>query len=205
MLYPFLPRCLLAIPVVLTVLGSPVGVLARPADVFIPYLDNIQSNLPPGLVMRLPTAIPLSGHSDIEESKLIVRVFPSEIPESFTVGLFICERGSHPCLLGSFSVDRNTSASAKRELERHQVKGDRVFLATGVEGYLIEGPRQNPFSAFSTMMWQQNDMIYTISFPAIERENIVLMGVSMASEQPLYHDVPLPVPSDESNDEEGIG
>jgi hypothetical protein len=39
-------------------------------------------------------------------------------------------------------------------------------------------------------MWQQNDMIYTISFPAFERENIVLMAVSMASEKPLYYLVP---------------
>jgi hypothetical protein len=54
-----------------------------------------------------------------------------------------------------------------------------------IEGYLIEGPRQNPSYQFSTIMWQQNDMIYTISFPAFERENIVLMATSMVREQPL--------------------
>jgi hypothetical protein len=34
------------------------------------------------------------------------------------------------------------------------------------------------------MMWQQNDMIYTI-IPSIERENILWMAVFMATEQPL--------------------
>jgi hypothetical protein len=34
-------------------------------------------------------------------------------------------------------------------------------------------------------MWQQNDMIYTVSFPANERENILFMAVSMAREQPI--------------------
>jgi hypothetical protein len=35
-------------------------------------------------------------------------------------------------------------------------------------------------------MWQQNDMIYTISFPAIERQNILYMALSMAREPGFY-------------------
>ncbi|HEY9711676.1 MAG TPA: hypothetical protein V6D48_25935, partial [Oculatellaceae cyanobacterium] len=83
----------------------------------------------------------------------------------------------------------------KRDLERHQAIGDRIPLTTNVKGYLIEGPRQNPSYAFSTMMWQQNGMIYTISFPAIERENIMLMAVSMAQAQPLYRLASSPISS----------
>lgn len=137
--------------------------------------------------MRLPAEMPLSGPTDIEESQLIVQVFPSETPKSFTVSLFTCERSPQPCLLGSFSVERKTAASAQQELRRHQARGDRITLAKNVEGYLIEGPHQLPPYEFSTVMWQQNDMIYTISFPAIERQNILFMAVSMALEKPLYH------------------
>ena len=173
-------------PVVLTVLTSAVGVLARPAAVFTPHLEYIQSNLPMGLAMRLPTEIPLSGHSDIEDDKLVIRVFPSETPESFTVSIFTCERSPQPCLLASFAVDSQTNASAKRDLQRHQAIGDRIPLARNIEGYLIEGPLQNPSYQFSTLMWQQNEMIYTISYPANERENILWMGTSMVREQPLY-------------------
>jgi len=184
-LYRIWRRCLVAMPLFLTIVGSAINVSARPAAVFMPHLERIQSSLPLGLAMRLPTAIPLSGHSDIEESQLVVRVFPSETPQRLTVSVFTCENGSHPCLLGSFSVERKTAASARRELERHQARGDRITLTDNVKGYLIEGPSQNPSYQFSTVMWQQNDMIYTVSFPANERENILFMAISMAREQPL--------------------
>lgn len=181
-----LRRCCVVVPVILTILGSAVGVCARPAAVFIPHLERIQRNLPPELVLRLPSSISLREPSDIDESQLIVRIFPSEIPQRFTVSLFTCESSSHPCLLGSFSVERNTNASAQQELKRHQGIGERTPLANNIDGYLIDGLLQNPFSTFSTMMWQQNDMIYTISFPAIERETILAMAVSMAQEKPIY-------------------
>jgi hypothetical protein len=42
-------------------------------------------------------------------------------------------------------------------------------------------------------MWQQNDMIHTISFPGIERQNILFMALSMAQEQPLYRAVQRPL------------
>lgn len=179
-------RFWLATPVLLAVIGSALEASARPAAVFVPHMEIIESRLPPGLVMRLPSQLPLGGHSDIEESKLVVRIFPSEIPQSFTVGVFTCDRGTHPCLVGSFAVESKMAGSAKRDLERHKAIGDRVSLGTNIEGYLLEGPRQNPSHQFSTMMWEQNDMIYTISFPAVEGDNIVWMATSMAREKPLH-------------------
>lgn len=136
---------LLAVPVLLiTVCTNAVGVLARPATVFMPHLERIQTNLPEGLVMRLPRDIPLSGHSDIEEDKLVVDIFPSDTPRSFTVSVFTCDRSPHPCFLGSFSVEKTTAASARAELDRHKTTGDRLILANKVPAYLVEGPTQNP-------------------------------------------------------------
>jgi hypothetical protein len=178
---------LLTVPVLLTVCTNAIGVLARPATVFMPHLERIQSNLPEGLVMRLPRDIPLSGHSDIEEDKLVVSIFPSDTPRSFTVSVFTCDRSSHPCLLGSFSVEKTTAASALAELDRHKTTGDRLILVNNVPAYLVEGPAQNPPLPFSTIMWQQNEMIYTISFPAHERESMLWMATSMATEKPLSH------------------
>ncbi len=177
---------LLAVPVLLTVCTSAVGVLARPATVFMPHLERIQDNLPQGLVMRLPRDIPLSGHSDIEEDKLVIGVFPSDTPQSFTVSVFTCDRSPQPCLLGSFSVEKKTNESAEAELSRHKTKGDRISVANNVPAYLVEGPKQNPPLQFSTLMWQQNEMIYTISFPANERASMLWMATSMATEKPLY-------------------
>lgn len=186
MFYQSLRHYWLIILTTLAVLGSTWEVSARPIATSVLGLERIQSSVPVGLVMRLPREILLSELSDIEESKLIVRVFPSETPPSFTVSVFTCQANPYPCLLGSFSVDRSTSPSAKRELERHQTLGDRITLMPNIEGYLIEGPLQNPSYVFSTVMWRQNDMIYTISFPGIERQNILLMAASMARGKPIY-------------------
>lgn len=136
--------------------------------------------------MRLPSEVSIIGHSDIDESKLVVRIFPSQTPESFTLSLFTCERSAYPCLLGSFSVQRTTSVSAKRELDRHQAKGESLALVSDIQGYLLEGPSQNPPHQFTTLMWQQNDMIYTISFPASQGTSIQRMAISMAQGQLLY-------------------
>lgn len=177
----------LAVSVTLAISGSAVGSWARPATPFLPHLERIRTALPEGLVMRLPTKISLRGPSDIDESKLVVRVFPSETPVRFTVSLFTCEQSVHPCLLGSFSVDKATTASAQRDLQRHQTQGAPITLIDDVDvkGYLLEGPRQTPSYGFSTLMWQQEGMIYTISFPAIERETILSMAISMARGQTL--------------------
>ncbi|HBB34312.1 MAG TPA: hypothetical protein DC064_21595 [Cyanobacteria bacterium UBA9273] len=181
-------------PAILTLLSSTVDVSARPAAVFVPYLEEIQSNLPPGLVMRLPDEVQLGSHLEVNENQLVVRVLPSETPPSLTVSLFTCDRNPHPCLLGSFSVYRKTNPSAQREFQRHKTLGDRITLAPNLAGYLVEGPQQKPSYPFSSVMWQQNDMIYTIGFPAIERQNILLMALSMAQSQPLYRRVAPTVP-----------
>jgi hypothetical protein len=57
-----------------------------------------------------------------------------------------------------------------------------VTLASGVRGYLREGKRLKPASEFSSLMWQQDSMIYTLSFLAAERDNIITMGRSMAAQ-----------------------
>ncbi len=178
----------------LIVLNNPSIVLARPASVFTSHLEEIQSNLPVGLAIRLPAELRMGKLLDIDESRLILRVFPSETPVSFTVSLFTCSRGSFPCLLGSFSANSKTNVSAKLELQKYKEKGDRITLAPNVEGYLLEGPEQNPAYPFSAVMWEQNNIIYTINFPAIERQNILFMALSMAQEQPLYRRVNRPIP-----------
>lgn len=173
-------------PVIFTLVSSSMRASALPAAVFIPHMEDIQRNLPVGLAMRLPEQILFSEPSDIQEEQLVVRFFPSTNPQSFTVSLFTCRRSPQPCLLGSFAVDRSTSVSAQRELKRHQALGDYLTLEKNIKGYLLEGPEQNPYSAFSTFMWQQNGMIYSLSFPASERQNILHMAVSMAQERPFY-------------------
>ncbi|MEQ8466787.1 hypothetical protein [Coleofasciculus sp. E1-EBD-02] len=186
MFYRIWQRCFWGVSLFLGVFSLAVAVAAQPAPVFIPFMGRIQKNLPVGLAMRLPTELRVNDLLDIDPNQLIVRVFPSEAPPSYMVSLFTCDRSPNSCLLGSFSVHPKQSASARRDLQRHETLGDRITLTPTVAGYLIEGPQQNPSYPFSTVMWQQNEMIYTISFPAIERQNILYMALSMAREQGFY-------------------
>jgi len=176
----------LSVSVVLASLTIPLNASARPANVFLSQLDRIQQNIPSGLIMRLPSDIKLIGASDIDESQLNVYLTPSKSPLRYTVSLFTCERSIYPCLLGSFSVEDATSANARLELQRHQKTGDRVTLSPYAQGYLIEGLTQSPYSPFSTLVWQQGDMIYSISYPANERPSLISMGISMANNRPMY-------------------
>ncbi|MBD1928210.1 hypothetical protein H6F74_18440 [Trichocoleus sp. FACHB-90] len=184
---------ILAIAGIVVVASGNKPVQARPAEIFTPHLQEIQSNLPLGLVMRLPSQIQLSGFPDIDFSKLIVRVFPSETPAGLTVSLFTCISGPQPCLLGSFSVARNTSPNAIRDLEKHKATGDRITLKPNIKGYLLEGSKQKPAYEFSSVMWQQDNLIYRVSLPQTERLSMLFMAYSMANEAPLRRVVSPPI------------
>ncbi|MBD1839679.1 MULTISPECIES: hypothetical protein [unclassified Coleofasciculus] len=201
MRYQFLRVKNLFLSVVLAVAGTVVirasenvPVQARPAPVFTRHLETIQSSVPPGLIMRLPSQILLSGPTDVDPSELIVRVFPSETPLAYTVSLFTCYSNPQPCLVGSFSVEKKNSLNAIRELEKHKAAGDRITLRKDIRGYLLEGKKQKPSYEFSSVMWQQDDFIYRVSFPTIERSNILLMANSMANDVPLFRRVSRPLP-----------
>lgn len=178
------------IAIVLSILGSSMlgnarQVVARPADVFQPYLAQIRQELPPNQAIRLPAEVLLGGPGHLDPTDLIVRILSSSTPSRLTISLLTCDNGPYPCLVGSFAAESMTSATAQRELRRHQAMKTPITLTNGVEGYLQEGTSLNPPSDFSSVMWQQDGMIYTVSFLAAERQNILYMARSMATEPPL--------------------
>ena len=174
------------VPVVLALVVGAAKVTAKPAGIFAPDLDQIRQDLPPGYAMRLPSQILLGGPADDEFiQRLIVRIFPSSVPPGLNVSLFTCNTGPQPCLVGSFSVDAQNSANALRELRKHQAAATPIRLTRNIQGYLLEGPKQNPSYPFSSVMWQQDSMIYKVSFLADERQNILNMAYSMANETPI--------------------
>lgn len=169
-------------------LSSAVETIAAPAAVFTPYIDRIRQRLPPNFEMRLPAEITLGDAIPLEPdeiNQLVVRIFSTPAPARLTVSLFTCESSPFPCLVGSFAVDSARDANAQRELNLHRARQSPISLASGIEGYYRDGTRQTPPSDFSSVMWQQNDMIYTVSFLAQERQNILNMAASMARESPI--------------------
>ncbi|WAL59583.1 hypothetical protein [Thermocoleostomius sinensis] len=158
---------------------------AQPAEVFLPHLQHIQEKMPPHQVMRLPREILLSGSGDLHPRDLIVKIFSSQSPPRLTIGLFTCESGPFPCLVGTLAAEAATSATAQRELARHQAMHLPITLAKDVRGYLQEGPNLQPLSDFSSVMWEQDGTIYTVRFLATERQNILFMARSMAIQPPI--------------------
>ncbi|WP_407884826.1 hypothetical protein [Scytonema sp. NUACC26] len=69
-------------------------------------------------------------------------------------------------------------------MKQHQ-KAAPITLAANIKGYLLEGPRQNPPSPFSLVMWEQDHFIYSIRFPAKEGQNILYMAKSMVNSTPI--------------------
>ncbi|BAY32979.1 hypothetical protein NIES2107_48730 [Nostoc carneum NIES-2107] len=185
-------RKLLTLPAVLAVLGSTFPAFAIPSEVFISELPEIQQSLPPGYAMRLPEQIRLGDGSDAYGgklrdllSKLTVKVFSSNSPRSMIVGLFSCETTDTSCLVGSFSADSPNSVTAIKEFYKHRHTGKPVSLGKNIQGYLLEGNQQNPPQSFSSLMWQQDGLVHTVSFPVKERQNILWMGYSMVHQPPV--------------------
>jgi hypothetical protein len=179
--YPLITLSVLVSTVTITI-----NSLAQPASVFQPHLEEIKKELPLGLMMRLPSRFYTSRSINIDESKLVVRLFPSDNPKRFTISVFTCEKSNLPCLVGSFSVEQNNSINGKLELQRHIKHGYPITLDPKIRGYFMPGNKQNPPSAFSTMIWEQDNMFYSLSFPLVDRQNLLYIAHSMVHSDPIY-------------------
>ncbi|AFY68213.1 hypothetical protein GEI7407_3746 [Geitlerinema sp. PCC 7407] len=172
---------LLALPLVM---GAARGAIAAPDGFFSPYMAQIQEGLPAGFVMRLPAEVLLGGPASFAPEEMTVRILSSQAPPDLTVGLFTCTSGPMPCLVGSFSADRQGDPDAEAAYRRHVAAAAPLTLSGNIKGYLLEGGGDQP-SPFSSLMWKQDSMIYTASFLASERQNLLRMAVSMANSPPI--------------------
>lgn len=179
-------RGLLSASAIVVIFSHSWRVVAAPATVFTPHLEQIQRALPPDLALRLPAKILLGGPADDEFiEQLTVKLFSSTSPPGLTIGLFSCTNGPQPCLVGSFSADSRNSLVAQQEYKRHVAAAAPIRLANGVRGYLLEGTVRQPTSIFSSVMWEQDNVYYTVSFLVDERQNLLNMAASMANNNPI--------------------
>lgn len=172
--------CILAIATVL-----PVNPL-RAQSIFEPYKSTIREQIPVGLSLRLPDRILLSAEQQNNIENFTVRVFVSQNPTRMTLSLHSCNEGNDPCLMGSFITENKNSRNAQSELARHQRLGLRITLSDGVFGYVIDNAQQQAATAFATLMWEQDGMIHTLSFPQADRQNMLYMALSMAKSEVIF-------------------
>jgi hypothetical protein len=190
-IYSSLKKYLSSWGIIFTTLMISQPIYALPADIFAPHLQSIENELPTGLTFRLPSYFSIFQHSDINPNDLIITRFASDFPLKYNLSVFTCKEGIYSCLLSSFSVERADSVERFNELLYYSNHGDPILLNSDyqgylIRGYLIDGNKHNPPSPFSSILWQQDYMIYTISFPATERQSLLYMAFSMAQENPIY-------------------
>lgn len=175
--------------------------MAQPAAIFVPHLNEIMASAPPGFPIRLPAEInPLDG---LDPEALSVNVLASQVPLTLTVGLFRCETGALPCYVGGVTIDRSDALHARTELERHRRVGDRLTFRPGLVGYLIDGINRRASERFTSIMWQQDNVIYTLTFAAGDssaswrshRQAVIAMAGSMALSDPIRVTLPRTIPA----------
>jgi hemolysin activation/secretion protein len=183
----YLGQYLLMVPGLLVVLGNlpPAQAISNSNNVFLPYIDQIKTNLVPGLLFRLPSEIPSLDSLASQQSDYSVKVSPSLVNSGITVSIFDCKLESQACLIGNFSVSSPTASGSKEEFNQHQNIGSGINLNNQIRGYLINGLKQNPPAQFSSIMWKQDSSIYRIRFRDKNPENILAMANSMAKSVPI--------------------
>ena len=181
-MYRFLNYGLLIFPATLILMGSTLRATANSNELFTPYREQIQTKLPSGLQMRLPSESLLDN---VIESSYLVQVFVLDDSSSLLVGLFKCDTGVSSCQVGSFSVDSKTSIIAQQAYLQHQAAAAPITLDQDIQGYLLDGNKQDPSSQFSSVMWEQDGQFYTVRFLAQERQKLLYLAQSMAQSEPI--------------------
>jgi|GEM_PF-1607419 len=154
-------------------------------DIFKPYLEQIKTSLPPGLVMRLPSQASLSDRLNSRESQYFVGVSPSISEPGLTVSIFSCQEQLPSCLVSSFAVAANSSEQASQKFKQHRSAGQPINLTNHIQGYLLENQNQESLASFSSLIWEQDNQLYTIRFPLQESQSLIDLASSMAQGIPL--------------------
>jgi len=182
----------LALSILLSSAGQNVA-LAQPDPLFFPHINEVIQSAPPGFPIRLPEEIMAVG--GVDPSELTVKVFASATPTTVNVSLFGCDRGTVPCYTGGIAIDRSSAVHARQELQRHRQMGDRLTFRPGLVGYLVDGRKKRASERFTSVMWQQENVIYTVNFSAGNRQAVIDMAGSMAISEPIRVSLPAQIPA----------
>jgi len=156
------------------------SISANPAPFFRPVLQQIENELPPGLIMRLPSSISYGS-----EVRPTVISFDNYLAVVFTIaGCFPPDSGS--CSIGRIYVTEPTN-DERRWLQENQAYGDAVSLGNGIQGFYSPGELA-PRGYTPSILWQQDGLIYGVRLYAGEsvdstiRQRLIDIATSMANQ-----------------------
>jgi hemolysin activation/secretion protein len=156
-------------------LGNGLKAIATSPQELTSHLEEIRANIPSGLLMRLPSTIP-----DIS-SDYQVQILGDQNSIGFTINLFSCQSLRDECLVGSFGVEFSSNSRGQEALQQHIDAATPITLAENIEAYLLMG------IDYSSVMWEQDNMIYKAKFLTAERQKLLYMALSMVNSEPIEH------------------
>lgn len=173
-------------PTVSTPLNEPSSPseLTRLPELFEPLIEPIQSSLPNNMVMRLPTEIQLLSVSSNESFSYSVELTQPIEFTGLVIELSVCP-SNESCTEGHFSVEEAIGTNRAELIQTYQERGHPITLAPGIQGYLMTKQPDGTPSPTMSVMWEQDELVHTVSFPSQERQNILYMARSMALSSPI--------------------
>lgn len=159
---------------------------AEPASIFRPLIRDIQTQLPRGMVMRLPAVIPnppsgIPGYrptiipsNDREGGYFAIVLVTSNCPETCLVAV---------CDTGRIVVERRNSNTNQR-LRENQQQGSTINLKTGVRGF-YRSYIQPTRGKMHEIIWEQDGMIFGVMSRSMSQEQVINVAISMANELPI--------------------
>ncbi|MEO0409334.1 MAG: iron uptake porin [Cyanobacteria bacterium P01_A01_bin.135] len=126
-----------------------------------PHLEDIRAQVPADWALRLPSHLP-EAFLPPETGAYHVRVFAFDDPKSLHIGFFHCSSGAQSCLVSSLTVDSAASPQAQRSWQRYAQQGNLVPVINQLPGYRLAA---DGATGLVSLMWQQDDLIYTLSGP----------------------------------------
>jgi hypothetical protein len=146
-------------------------VSANPVIKITPDLGPVLGQIPDNFYVRLPEKITLNRYVE----RLFLKTFVSNNPRSLTVGLYGCDEVAINCYIGTIRAETNKSYHAIAELYRHK-QGSRITLSAKIQGYVLLESNN-----FASVMWEQEGIIYRLTFNQQEKQKMLLIAYQMVN------------------------
>ena len=153
-------------------------------EVFEDHWAVMRSLLPSDMVLRLPEDLLLVTDVGMEVEPPMILVNSVGENSGLSVDVRVCGLSSE-CRMGNFAVARRSHPATANSLAYHQERGYPITLTPEVQGHLLTKLPDGTEHDNMSVMWEQEDAVYRVQFPALDRQNILNMARSMALNRPI--------------------
>lgn len=153
--------------------------IALPASIFQPTLQDIRTQLPKGMVMRLPAFVPDVGTATYAK---VAGYFPEQ-------GFFRVDLASEPdcdataCNMGNIFVFRRGNSLGENDglPDSHT---QPITLKPGVRGF-YSYYRSGSAGYRHHVSWKQDGLFFEVESRAMSKQQVINTAISMAKEPPI--------------------